>query len=264
MPITALLDADIIAFTESAIAKRDDPFGDGEYMNADAVISRACIEVEKWRTAAGADDTMLVFSPEDRRNFRKHLAPGEYKAHRAVEKPPCYWPVVAGLKSRFPWFSIAGVEGDDAMGVLHTSQEFGDTVAVSTDKDLYTVPGPLFNPVKQQFPVEVGVNQATWHWWFQVLCGDTSDGYKGCPGIGPVKAERLLPEPDESLDHRKFILDCWEVAAAQFAVKGLSEDHAVLQARLARILHRTDYHHEREEICLWHPDSPQWLDLHEF
>ena len=35
-----------------------------------------------------------------------------------------------------------------------------------------------------------------WH-LYQTLVGDTSDGYKGCPGVGKVKAEKLLEFSDD-------------------------------------------------------------------
>ena len=38
-------------------------------------------------------------------------------------------------------------------------------------------------------------------------------------------------------------------------------DAAVMQMRMARILHRDDYDRSNGRIRLWHPENPVWLDL---
>jgi DNA polymerase-1 len=79
---------------------------------------------------------------------------------------------------------------------------------------------------------------------FQTLVGDTSDGYKGCPGVGKVKAEKLLAGNDKLY---------WEIVRATFEKAGLTEQDALTQARLARILRFSDWDNEKKEPILWSP-----------
>jgi DNA polymerase-1 len=45
----------------------------------------------------------------------------------------------------------------------------------------------------------------------------------------------------------------WDVVLHQFARAGLTAEDALLQARLARILHNDDYDHAKKEPILWTP-----------
>jgi DNA polymerase-1 len=60
---------------------------------------------------------------------------------------------------------------------------------------------------------------------YQTLVGDTSDGYPGCPGIGPVKAEKVLGMPPN-----------WQDVVGAYRAAKLTEADALVQARVARIL----------------------------
>jgi DNA polymerase-1 len=84
---------------------------------------------------------------------------------------------------------------------------------------------------------------------FQTLVGDTSDGYKGCPGVGKVKAEKLL------IDAMENGVPLWTVVKAQYEAKDLTEADALTQARLARILRWSDWDNEKKEPILWTPSA---------
>jgi DNA polymerase-1 len=77
--------------------------------------------------------------------------------------------------------------------------------------------------------------------------GDSTDGYSGCPGVGKVKAERLL----ESLHTPQ---EMWEAVVAAYEKAGLSEAEAITQARVARILRASDYDFVNKSVKLWSPD----------
>jgi DNA polymerase-1 len=88
--------------------------------------------------------------------------------------------------------------------------------------------------------------QADYYHMFQTLVGDTSDGYKGCPGVGKVKAEALLSDHDRS--H-------WDIVKAAYEKAKLTEQDALTQARLARILRWSDWDNTKKEPILWTPTS---------
>ena len=81
-----------------------------------------------------------------------------------------------------------------------------------------------------------------WH-LMQTLAGDPTDGYPGCPGIGLKRAADLLDKSDNP----------WKAVCQAFKDKGLSEDIALMNARLAKILQHEDFDHDRQEPILWTP-----------
>tara|TARA_R100000700_G_C3130555_1_gene115965 strand:- start:592 stop:885 length:294 start_codon:yes stop_codon:yes gene_type:complete len=76
---------------------------------------------------------------------------------------------------------------------------------------------------------------------YQTLVGDATDNYKGCPGVGPKKATEILEEPT------------WDSVVKAFEKAGLTEEDALVQARVARILRADDYNFHKEEVILWQP-----------
>jgi hypothetical protein len=85
--------------------------------------------------------------------------------------------------------------------------------------------------------------QADRYHLIQTLTGDVTDGYSGCPGIGPVKAELLCATAaPQSLV---------AVRCDAFKKAKLTEADALLQARLARILRNTEWDFDKSEVKLW-------------
>lgn len=89
---------------------------------------------------------------------------------------------------------------------------------------------------------------ADWYWMSQTLSGDATDGYKGCPGVGPKRAADILGEPG-----RHELPELWERVVKAYEKAKLTEDDALVQARCARILRHTDYNLDTGEISLWTP-----------
>ena len=269
----AIIDGDVPVFTECASAeRRGNPFGQ-YFVDVDEVARSTIDVVNTWAEKAGATDGIIfVYSHPSRRNYRKtHILPEQYKASRAVKKPDGYYEVLDILINTFDSFAIEGVEGDDTCGILHSSDAVGPTVNISTDKDFRTIPGTLFNPMKMEWAEEISVNEAHHYRMLQTLTGDSADGYKGCPKIGPVKADKILdsfniPKDDEA-DPKIYELTLWDkVEEAYFAAyPDLPSDEvrslAVTQMRCARILHRCDYDKDGNRIRLWHPTAHDWLQL---
>ena len=81
-----------------------------------------------------------------------------------------------------------------------------------------------------------------WH-LIQSLSGDPTDGYSGCPGIGVKKAAAIIEKKDFK----------WESVCQTFRDRGLSDDDALLNARLAKILQYRDYAFNTEQPILWNP-----------
>ena len=94
--------------------------------------------------------------------------------------------------------------------------------------------------------IEVTPEEADRWFYMQTLTGDATDGYSGCPGGGPKKAEAILEAAGENP---------WPAIVAAYEKAGLSEEAALQQARVARILRASDYNFKKKEPILWKPQS---------
>ena len=137
------------------------------------------------------------------------------------------------------------LEADDAMGIYAT--QFPGNTIVSPDKDMRQIPGKLFN-LEDTITItpEEG---ARWH-LIQTLAGDQTDGYSGVPGIGVKRAATLFDKEGYG----------WATVVKAFEDKGLTEEDALLNARLARILTIDDYDTKSKTPLLWTPKADYQID----
>jgi DNA polymerase-1 len=185
-------------------------------------------------------------------NFRYTVDP-TYKNNRAnSRKPLCYVELREQVENDFKCRAFPGLEADDVMGVLATHPKTvreSQPIIISQDKDMQTIPTQVW---RQGELMAITEEQADYYHLYQTLVGDTSDGYKGCPGVGKVKAEKILnAEQDEAekLDPNIF----WKRVVACFEKAGLTEQDALTQARLARILRWSDWDNTNKQPILWSP-----------
>jgi DNA polymerase-1 len=189
-------------------------------------------------------DHIICFSSPP--SFR-YKVDATYKNNRASSrKPLCYGLMKERVEAEFRCKDFPELEADDVMGILATKGSKKQTIIVSQDKDMKTIPTTIWDGKDLLHVTEAEAD--TFHLW-QTLVGDTSDGYKGCPGIGKVKADKLLgaAEGDTTL--------MWAVVKGAYEKAGLTEDDAIQQARLARILRHSDWDGENKQPILWSPNG---------
>lgn len=252
MGTTILLDSDIVAYKFSAANEEAfDWDGDGNKHRVTGELEEAtsaCLSyVEELKAKLKADEVIVCLSCPTPENFRLKILP-TYKGNRDPEKKPLQLSLVKQfLADSYPCYARPTLEADDIMGILATHPTLikGRKVIVSEDKDMKCIPGWVFNPRKDQKPRMISTEFADYWHLYQTLVGDTTDNYKGCPGIGPKKAEACL---EGSGDVTK-----WPEVVALFEAKGLTEEDALVQARVARILRHTDYDFKKKEAILWTP-----------
>ena len=176
-------------------------------------------------------------------NFRKKIDP-EYKGARKRKKPAGYRRCINKLKEKYSTVEMPTLEADDALGIYATRNP--GCIIVSPDKDLRQIPGLLYD-YKETVTItpEEG---AKWH-LIQTLAGDPTDGYAGCPSYGIRRAAALLDEKGYS----------WKTVVEAFESKDLTEEDALRNARLARILTKDDYDDETG-VKLWTPDASYRVD----
>lgn len=261
---TLLIDADILAYQCSAATEQRIDWGDG-------VVSRIADFREARRSARDridalvADlqaDNLIICLSDDFDNFRKELYP-PYKSHRQrVERPTHLYDLKEWLSEKYPTRMIRFLEADDVLGIAATEPHSGERIIVSEDKDLQTVPALLYNPARHILGVrEITPEDAERFMLWQAICGDPTDGYPGCPGSGPAAADRLLEgrgwEPyvhvfqrgprrgTEEVRWREVEMGRWPAIVSAYRKAGLTEDDAVVQVNLARILKHGDFDGKR-------------------
>ena len=236
--MSLLIDADYIVYKACAAAEIDVDFGNdvivvqSKFSDALRMVERDLYNIA--RDIGTFDDSILFFS--DSTNFRKCIDP-EYKGHRNRKKPCGYRRVIEKLKEDYQVEIMPSLEADDTLGIWAT-REPGHIIC-SPDKDMRQIPGDLydFNDAVTTITEEEGDH---WH-LVQTLAGDQTDGYSGVPGYGIKRAEALFEANGYT----------WETVVKAFEEKDLTEDDAIRNARLARILRNTDYDFERREPILW-------------
>jgi DNA polymerase-1 len=181
----------------------------------------------------------------------------DYKNNRAnSRKPLAYAELREQVEADYKCKAFPGLEADDVLGIVATTPSVVKSwqpIIVSQDKDMQTIPTSVW---RQGELVNVTEEMADYYHMFQTLVGDTSDGYKGCPGVGKVKAEKLLTstaEEAEAFTPEEQRALRWQRVVATFEKAGLTEQDALTQARLARILRFSDWDNEKKQPILWSP-----------
>lgn len=168
------------------------------------------------------------------KNFRYIVDP-MYKANRADTRYP------VGLKElkqlllkEFPGEIMEEVEADDVVVYLKRTQP-EKYVLCAVDKDVYkSVPGKHWNYYESakyniaQKWVEIDAESAKKFPYVQTLMGDSTDNIRGCPGIGPKKAEQALKgcnTPEEM----------WKEVVSLFEKKNLTIKDAIRDMRLVNM-----------------------------
>ena len=236
-----LIDADYIVYKSCAAAETEVDFGNDVILvtsNFSDAYNATQRELTKIKNKFGSFSDMILFF-SDSTNFRKKILP-EYKGHRNRKKPCGYKRVIEDLKKEYRVIIKPTLEADDSMGVYAT--KYTGNMIVSPDKDMKQIPGKLYN-FDEVFTVSKEEG-AKWH-LIQSCAGDQTDGYSGVPGIGVKRAESLFNEHGYS----------WKTVIKAFTDKGLTEEDALVNARLARILTVDDYDFDKLQPKLWSPAS---------
>lgn len=253
MPRVLLIDGDWVVYKTCAAVETDLDWGDGLWtLHSDAYTARSMVgmALSQFMETFHGDDIIIGFSDPTGGNFRKALLP-TYKQNRAGKrKPLAYADTVQWVLDNYTCFHKPGLEGDDVLGILATVtnlpllKQFNERLVVSVDKDFRQIPGLIADPESGDVTPVSELDADYWH-MVQTLTGDSTDGYSGCPGIGPKKADALLAE------HRGDIGAMWSAVVKAYEKAGLSEAVALVQARVARICRAEDYDFLRKEARPW-------------
>lgn len=246
-----LLDADMLCFVSCSSVEREINWGDGLWtLHADAHEAEAQIDervqsivttiLDKLNYEGNYKIVMCLSDPEH--NFRKKIL-STYKANRiGKRKPVCYAEVRQWIIDNYNTEWQPNLEADDVIGILATRHK-GSEVHVSGDKDFRSIPGVFYNFLKGEL-CHITEREADKWFFTQTLIGDKADNYDGCPGIGEKTAAKIFEKEGVS----------WGTVKKQFIRRGLTEEDALQQARVARILRDTEVTKDGK-IRMWNPTT---------
>jgi DNA polymerase-1 len=242
-----LFDTDIFAFKAAATHESKTAFGSYSYpeqarKNFDSRISEVAEKLGL---------TKVVMCLTDNENFRYDVLPS-YKSNRDRNKearPELLSMLKEYASDGYTSYKREGLEADDVMGILATHPTLieGEKIIISEDKDMRTVSAKVYNPNRPDDGVlDISPEEAAaFHMW-QTICGDTTDGYKGAVGIGKAS------------EYAKDIIftdmsGMWGEVLMAYAQVKLTEEDALVQARMAKILTAPYYDFKSKSVKLWSP-----------
>lgn len=279
-PIVLLIDGDTLAFRAASAIQHTvtTPTGMVEPMartwEGESVLDNM---IDRLAKRLKADHMVFLLSCPSADNWRLKVEP-TYKANRKDSvRPMLLQHLKEYLRLNYGAVHLAFLEADDALGVLATQPDTGSRrIVVGRDKDFKTIPGEHYqlgddDDAKAPIIRTITPLEAQLAHYVQAISGDAVDGYPGCPGIGKVRAERIVADP--KLLYRKdgFVprgknkgepvikwfegepCSVWEAIVCNYEKAGLTEADALKTARLARILLHGEYDLETHAVTLWVP-----------
>lgn len=233
------IDADFYAYRSCQMGEEDLDFGDEVIIvasNFPLVTRMFERQIQDLMDRYETKDAVLYFTGPN--NFRKTVDP-EYKGNRVKRKPAGYKRLLNYAFENYTCKRIDCLEADDLIGLdCHLCEE--NFIVVSPDKDMKSIACRLFTG-EQEFQISPADADHQFH--LQCLTGDVVDGYKGVPGIGPKSAEKILAQEG----------DPWTLIVQAYEKAGMTEQDALRNARLARILRPGEFNFDTNEPILWNP-----------
>ena len=234
----ALIDGDIILYSSSVATEFTADWGGDNWVlsaNLQQAIDLARRYLDDLFEKLKFDEMVICLSGPN--NFRYKLNPN-YKSNRKDTRKPIVYPELKKwMLGNYPTEMWETLEADDLLGILATRDP--GSIIVSPDKDMQCVPCNLYRNGELQ---KISLEQANRFHMIQTLTGDPTDGYPGCPGVGPKTAEKILSGTPDTW---------WGSVLQAYQKAGCTDDDALMNARMAYILR--DENWQNGEVKLWNP-----------
>ena len=239
---TLFLDGDMLAYRAAFSNEVETKWEDAVWtLHTDVNASLAYCDdfIESKCKKFNTEDYFVVFSPKT--NFRYDLFPA-YKGNRkSKRKPLALSELIKQVCKRHTFMMQDNMEADDLIGIMCT-QSPDTTIALSGDKDFATLPITWYNFLRDEL-ITLTEEEANKNHLIQTLMGDATDGYQGLKGVGPKTAVKLLDKHGWD----------WEAIVKIYESKDMTEEDALLTARLAYILRKENF--KNGKIILWQPPT---------
>ena len=237
-----LIDADIVWHRAAFSGEWEYTFADQTVRHADSDAVSDIFHVLIGNILQHTDSNRFLLCWSSPTNYRNDVYLDYKKNRKTARRPVVDRELMWTIKHRYPSIEVNHLEADDLMGLLSSD----DTIIASDDKDLLTIPGLHFKPRKADEGIfSVSPDEAHKMWFTQILQGDSTDGYKGIPGVGPKKAFKILEKGGYT----------WSTIVDAYVAANLYEEDALVTARLARILHPGEWNYTTNKPKLWSPSE---------
>jgi DNA polymerase-1 len=238
---TIVIDGDLYLYRCAASCEEETDWGDDVWsLSTDLKQAKAAFAATVFDFAKDLDAKDIVVTLSGHNNFRKSVEPSYKAARKKTRKPVGYKALTEWVKETYETIQVDCLEADDVMGILGSVPQTR-AIVVSDDKDMKSVPCRLYRPASEE-RLHISEAEADRYFYTQTLTGDVTDGYSGCPKIGPKTAEKVLGS------HAT-----WNAVVNAYQKENLTADYALTQARLARILRDPDWDEETQAVKLWEP-----------
>ena len=238
---TLVIDGDLYLYRCAASCEEETDWGDDIWsLSTDLKQAKAhfAAMVKDFEKTLDAKEVVVTLSGSN--NFRKTVEPTYKWGRKKTRKPVGYKALTEWVKETYDTIQVDCLEADDVMGILGSVPRTC-AIVVSDDKDMKSVPSNLYRPVTDE-RLTISEADADRYFYTQTLTGDVTDGYAGCPKIGPKTAEKVLGSHPT-----------WDAVVAAYQKENLTADYALTQARLARILRYQDWDEDEQAVKLWEP-----------
>ena len=233
-----LVDADFFFYRAASSSEEEHEYNPdltvivGDFKRGKSIVEH---ELTKLRQRFNSDDILLFFT--DRTNFRKTIDPS-YKGNRTKRKPCGYLKLKQWGMETYPSLIYPHLEADDVLGIVATNGSVKDFVLISPDKDMAQIACRIYDLKEEYTQTAEKANRLLYK---QCLTGDSTDGYKGCAGVGPKRADQIL-------DKAKG--DYWPAVVKAFEEAEMTEEDAIRNLQLAKILQADNWDTETQTPIL--------------
>lgn len=224
-------------------------------------------KMEQILSDCGTDHYELYI--EGQGNFREEID-WDYKGTRLTRKPASFQDCKEYLRNTWKAKEVEGMETDDAVSIRlwQSFNSADDMVLSSPDKDLKNTPGWHYNPNTRE-TYYVTPEQASRHFWFQMLMGDRVDNIKGLPycaintvealelskaarkGCGKATAAKIIKSTKTAEEASRAVVRCYAdyFAEQQFLSEGMAEgDTGRLQEFISYFVQQGQLLHMTREL----------------
>ena len=236
--MTGILDADSLVYQVCYVLEEKNPFKEDSWVIPMGQARDLIDEKIKFiKVKAGVNDLEIFIRGGN--NFRYSLMEDYKKSNHARREVTGREELNEYLVEKHGAIRCFNAETDD--WVCYYKRKYPEKLLIAIDKDvLMQSEGRHFNYWKGEF-IEVSENTARYFKYYQAIIGDTSDGYRGCPGIGPKKAENFINEEMTEDELQLGVIEAFES-------KGLTRKDAELQVQMADMF---QYNPEKDKLSLF-------------
>ena len=142
----------------------------------------------------------------------------------------------------FSYYKHPALEADDGLGIISTMPGNENTIIVSDDKDMLTVPAKVYRP-GQDLLVDVTSDEAD-KLYMQTLAGDAVDGYPGIPGVERKESRGNSRRTTSMVISRTGLPETWLVKRRRNPKRTTSSYTAW-----------SDWDAQNKSVNLWTPDN---------